>query len=239
MSSSSSSDIESTLSESVSELPGYQVNVRYWDILDKDFSLITVEPGDETDALIERVLSPLYCLLHIVETLQVQEMVLHVAPGLYRLCNNRSQLSSLILDRVSVPFIVTIVSEPFDDIDGWREDHRFSTMGLTLVPRIIDAIAGILKDNIPSHVTLSGDETLTKHLDSSYMSTLQLIFIQNFSVWEDIWDCWSKSVEDLSIGANSEEQDTVPTLQQFQQLKTLRFELNLVSDSLPWILENT
>ncbi len=29
----------------------------------------------------------------------------------------------------------------------------------------------------------------------------------------------------------------MPTLQQFQQLKTLHFELNLVSDSLPWILE--
>ncbi len=443
MSLSSSSDVESTPSESVSELPGYQIDVRYRDILDKDFSLTTVEPGDETDALVERwwtcqpdlleeegillirtpsyrmedvrsgqnpfyqtrqhalsrdlmywfmcrwtfcsaffqclltyrgsgqriqiivskadcattrpvdpvrfppeiqhmfiaacaaghgqlknlravchdwnlvvlhrthffqslkfrrhngsrnerrqkeywlssvlewrnvqhtvtsvtmfswhlddhcwflhllmqlkevtmikcgVWSSLYCLPRTVETLRVREMVLQVAPGLYRLCDNRSRLSSLILDRVSVPFIVshkrsyyvdisddekaTTVSGPFDDIDGWREDHRFSTMGSTLVPRystvldelviydqedqsgsllkrIIDDTAGTLEDDIPSHVTLSGDETLTKRLDSSYVSTLRLIFVQNFSVREDIWDRWSESVEDLTIGGIS------------------------------------
>ncbi|PBK66209.1 hypothetical protein ARMSODRAFT_977844 [Armillaria solidipes] len=338
MSSSSSSDVDSTLSKSVSELPGYQINVRYRDILDKDFSLTTVEPGDETDALIERwwtcqpdlleeegipltrtlsyrmedvhsgqnpfyqirqhalsrdlmywfmclgqriqiivsraecatmrpvdpirflpeiqhmfiaacaaghgqlknlqpkeywlssilewrnmqhtvtVWPSLYCLPHTVETLQVQEMELQVAPGLYHLCDNRSQLSSLTLDRVSVPFI----------------DQSGSSL-----ERIINATAGTLKDDIPSHDPLSGDGALPKCLDSSYVSTLRLIFIQNFSVWEDIWDHWSESVEDLTIGANGEEQGTVPTLQQFQQLKTLCFELNLVSDSLPWILEVT
>ncbi len=98
-----------------------------------------------------RVWPSLYCLPHTVETLRVWEIVLQVAPGLYRLCDNRSCLSSLTLDRVSVLFIVshkrscyvdvsddekaTMVSGPFDDIDGWREDHRFSTMGSTLVPR--------------------------------------------------------------------------------------------------------
>ncbi len=186
--------------------------------------------------------SSLYCLPHTVETLLVWEMVLQVAPGLYCLCNNRSQLSSLTLDRVPVLFIVshkwsyyvdisddekaTMVSGPFDDIDGWSKGHRFSTMGSTLVPRystvldklviydwedqsssslerIIDATASTLEDNIPSCVTLSGDETLTKHLDSSYVSTLWLIFIQNFSVWKDIWDRWSESVEDLTIGGIS------------------------------------
>ncbi|PBK81063.1 hypothetical protein ARMGADRAFT_1039559 [Armillaria gallica] len=268
MSSSSSSDVKSTLSKSVSELPGYQINVKNQDILDKDFSLTTVESGDETDALVERWWMCQPDLLEEEDECHQKEYWLSSVLEWRNVWHTvMSWLSSLTLDSISLIHNIsddekaTTVSGPFDNINGWREDHRFMTMGSTLVPmystvldelviydqedqsssslkRIIDAMAGTLEDDMPSHVTLSGDETLMKRLDSRYViSQYRKIY---GTVGANLWRTQVSEVYSYPHNlANSKEQDTVPTLQQFQQLKTLCFKLNLVSDSLSWILEVT
>ncbi len=48
----------------------------------------------------------LYCLPGSVERLLIRDTEIRVCPGLYRLCDDYSQLSCLILDSVTVPFIV-------------------------------------------------------------------------------------------------------------------------------------
>ncbi len=48
----------------------------------------------------------LYCLLSLVQKLLIHHTDIQVCPSLYQLCGHDSQLGTLILDEVMVPFIV-------------------------------------------------------------------------------------------------------------------------------------
>ncbi|KAK0217483.1 hypothetical protein EDD85DRAFT_797968 [Armillaria nabsnona] len=161
----------------------------------------------------------LYCLPNTVVRLLVQETKIRVSPGLYRLCNIASQICSLTLDRVTVPFMV-------------MDNERDASLAVTCACLTELAIYND-SDNCMDRLI----DNLVSPLEDLLMSKLWLGFGNVVQVQLDAWDAWGLIIQDLTLGLTGYEDNYPLSIEGFMNLEALRFEVDLDSKSTQWGLD--
>ncbi|PBK87475.1 hypothetical protein ARMGADRAFT_1034702 [Armillaria gallica] len=198
----------------------------------------------------------LYCLPNTVIRLLVRETEIRVSPGLYRLCDVASQISSLTLDRVTVPFMVMDSEGDAGLAVTWRADHGLIDVLIPPVPaysaclselaiyndsdnsmdRIIDNLVSPLEDLLSDSDV---DLTWPRRWNGCEVSKLRLGFGDVVHVRSDAWDAWGLTVQDLTLGLTGYEDNYPLSIEGFVNLEALHFEVDLDSKSTQWILDVT
>ncbi|PBK89373.1 hypothetical protein ARMGADRAFT_1083898 [Armillaria gallica] len=198
----------------------------------------------------------LYCLPNTVIRLLVRETEIRVSPGLYRLCDVASQISSLTLDRVTVPFMVMDSEGDAGLAVTWRADHGLINMLIPPVPaysaclseltiyndsdnsmdQIINNLVSPLEDLLSDSDV---DLTWPRRWNGCEVSKLWLGFGDVVHVRLDAWDAWGLTVQDLTLSLTGYEDNYPLSIEGFMNLEALRFEVDLDSKSTQWILDVT
>ncbi|KAK0440374.1 hypothetical protein EV421DRAFT_1905515 [Armillaria borealis] len=198
----------------------------------------------------------LYCLPSTVVHLLVRDTEIRVSPGLYRLCDVGSQISTLILDRVAVPFMVMGGEGQTSSATTWKADHGLIDVLMPPVPaysscltelsiyddmgnsidRIIDNLVRPLEDLLSDS---DMDLTWPRRWNGTEVSKLRLTFGDIVHVRPDAWIAWGLTVHDLTLGTTGDEDNDLLCIEGFLNLEALRFEVDLVSKSIQWALQVT